>query len=524
MASPQTSGLFAEAELGHAIDKDDYEKRLDELRVELLNLQYDCRSADFSTVILVAGDDRPGCIDLLHALHEWLDARYIDTHVLYGQWSEEELERPVFWRYWRRLPAAGRTGLFLGAWPAQLIYAALERKVNSLELDGGIDHVERFERLLAEDGTLVLKFWLHLPKAELKKRLARSKKQAKPHWRIEESNWEILDDYDEGMQLVERLVRRSNTPGAPWKIVESTDRRYRNLVVAQQIASAVQGRIESGPRGPGSAPVVSTPDPIDSETILDRVDLSASLAPKTYDRELESLQARLHELSRSAVDRGISCVMAFEGWDAAGKGGAIRRLTSAMPAQNVRVVPIAAPTDEEKARHYLWRFWRHLPRDGNSVIFDRSWYGRVLVERVEGFAKEHEWRRAYEEINEFEAQLHEHGTPVLKFWLHTDADEQLRRFESRAKTPYKKYKLTDEDFRNREKWPQYAQAVDEMVGKTNTSYAPWYLVAANDKRHARVEVLRRVCERLEARLEESPAKPGKKRKKDKKKGRKKRKS
>jgi len=517
MPTAYRAGLLAEAELGHSIEKDEYEKRLDGLRVELLNLQYDSRSADFSTMILVVGDDRPGCIDLLHALHEWMDARYIETHVLYGQWSEEEIERPVFWRYWRRLPPRGRTGLFLGAWPFQLIDGALDKKLGTLELDAGIDHVEHFERLLVQDGTLVLKFWLHLPPAVLKKRLKKAKK--KSEWRVEESDWRGLDDYEEGLQMVERLLRRTNTPNSPWTIVESTDHRYRNLAVAQQISHALRLRLESGAPAP-EAPTVAAPEPIDEQLVLDRVDLGASLEPKHYDQQLDSLQGRLAELSRKAIDRGFSCVMAFEGWDAAGKGGTIRRLTRALPAQNVRVMRVAAPTDEEKARHYLWRFWRQLPRDGNAVIFDRSWYGRVLVERVEGFAKEEEWRRAYEEINEFESQLCEHGMPVLKFWLHIDPDEQLRRFEARAKTPYKKYKLTEEDFRNREKWPDYSQAVHDMVTRTNTSYAPWKLIAANDKRHARIEVLRTVCERIEAWLDGPGSGKSRKKRKKHKKGRK----
>jgi len=521
---PEASGLLAAAASGHSIEKEEYERRLGALRVELLNSQYDSRNADFSTIVVLAGDDRPGCVEVIHALHEWMDARYMETHVLCRGWSEEELERPVFWRYWRRLPPAGRIGLFLGAWPVQLIQAALDGEANDLELDGGIDHVERFEQSLARDGALVLKFWLHLPKRQLEKRLAKAKKRPERHWRIEESDWEILDRYDEGMKVAERVLRRTNTPSAPWTIVESTDRRYRNLRVAQQISTALQARLAGGSPAPAAPPVARPAEPLDAQNVLDRVDLSQSLDPETYEKELDELQARWSELSRTAVERGISCVMAFEGWDAAGKGGCIRRLTRPMPVQRVRVIPVAAPTDEERARHYLWRFWRRIPRDGATVIFDRSWYGRVLVERVEGFAAEHEWRRAYEEINEFEAQLDEHGIPVLKFWLHVDPDEQLRRFEARAQTPYKKYKLTEEDFRNREKWPEYCRAVHEMVERTNTSYAPWYLVAANDKRFARVRVLRAAVERLEGRLEDSKShKKGSKEKKGKK-GRKGRKS
>jgi polyphosphate kinase 2 (PPK2 family) len=268
--------------------------------------------------------------------------------------------------------------------------------------------------------------------------------------------------------------------------------------------------------------VVAGAPPVDGKRVLDRVDLSAQLDEEPYERELAELQGRLNGLSREARERGITCVLAFEGWDAAGKGGAIRRLTRAMPVGNYQLVPIAAPTDEERAHHWLWRFWRHLPRAGRTLIYDRSWYGRVLVERVEGLAREDEWRRAYAEINDFEAQLHEHGIPLLKFWLHVDEDEQRRRFEARAKTPYKKYKLTDEDLRNRQKRPLYEAAVHEMVVETSTRYAPWTLVAANDKRHARIEVLRGVCERLAERIAEDGG--GKARKRGEKRGKKKRRS
>jgi polyphosphate kinase 2 (PPK2 family) len=186
----------------------------------------------------------------------------------------------------------------------------------------------------------------------------------------------------------------------------------------------------------------------------------------------------------------------MEGWDAAGKGSAIRRMTRAMDAALYRVIPVAAPTEEEKSRHYLWRFWRDLPRPGKMVIFDRSWYGRVLVERVEGFATEPEWRRAYAEINDFEEQLAEHGIVLRKFWLHISKEEQARRFEERRLTPYKKYKFTEEDERNRAKWDKYTTAVDEMLERTSTDLAPWHIVPANDKRFARIAVLREVCKGL----------------------------
>ena len=235
--------------------------------------------------------------------------------------------------------------------------------------------------------------------------------------------------------------------------------------------------------------------------MLDGVDLTSTLDSRAYEARLAELQGRLHRRVDRARPKGITSVLVFEGWDAAGKGGVIRRITGALDVGEYHLAPIAAPSDEELAHHYLWRFWRRLPRPGKVVIFDRSWYGRVLVERVEGLTPEAVWQRAYEEINDFEANLVERGFVLEKFWLHVDREEQLRRFTEREKTSYKKYKITDEDHRNRERWDDYVSAVDDMVAHTSTDIAPWRLVPANDKRFARIAVLEAICDALARRLE-----------------------
>jgi polyphosphate kinase 2 (PPK2 family) len=250
------------------------------------------------------------------------------------------------------------------------------------------------------------------------------------------------------------------------------------------------------------APPAPAPAPAPEATVLDTVDLDAVLERPEYRAQRDELQARLRALTRRAREEGVSSVVVFEGWDAAGKGGVIRRITQAMDVQDYRVVPIGAPTDEELARHYLWRFWRQLPRAGRMVVFDRSWYGRVLVERVEGLVPELAWQRAYAEIDDFEEQIVERGIPLFKFWLHIDREEQIRRFRERERTPYKKYKITNEDYRNRERWDAYRSAVNDMVQRTSTQFAPWTLVPANDKRFARVEVLRTICDGLARRLDD----------------------
>jgi len=484
--------VFEAAEVGRIISKQEFEEREPQLRVDLINAQYDLQDAGFPVVILIGGDDRHGANEVLERLHEWMDARYMRTEVFERQ-TEEQAERPRFWRYWRVLPPRGRIGIYLGAWATRSIADHLDGKIGDKKLERRIAHVNRFERELIDDGALILKFWMHLPKKEFKKRLKKARKNPRKEWWADERDWQIYDVYDEAMPIVEQFLRATN--GVPWLAVEGTDPRHRDLTVAESIRDAIVDRLkaESEP-AMGGEPVSDSAPAKDSEGALARVDLSASLTREEYKKKLDRLQGQMARLSRKARNRGLSSVLVFEGWDAAGKGGVIRRITNAMEPRNYRIVPIAAPTDEEKARHYLWRFWRHLPRAGRMIVFDRSWCGRVLVERIEGFAQADEWGRSYDEIRDFEDQLVEHGMLLLKFWLHVDADEQLARFKAREQTPYKKYKITDEDYRNRERWDDYVAAVDEMVARTSTRQVPWHLLAANDKRHARIEALQTVVD------------------------------
>ena len=305
---------------------------------------------------------------------------------------------------------------------------------------------------------------------------------------------------------------KTSTGLAPWKIVEGYDERYRSIAVATIIRDAIRFRLEeaktppprgddNGDGGDPSAEAGGESRPrLPPVTILSQLDMSKTLSKDDYDAGLKRYQAKLNQLQRAARERKVSTILVFEGWDAAGKGGSIRRITAALDARDYQVIQIAAPTDEEAAHNYLWRFWRHLPRAGRVTIYDRSWYGRVLVERIEGFARTREWQRAYAEINDFEAQLVERGIVLVKFWLHITPEEQLKRFKEREQIPYKAWKLTDEDWRNRERWGEYELAVNDLVERTSTRQAPWTLVEANDKRHARIEVLRTLCERLEAAL------------------------
>lgn len=305
-------------------------------------------------------------------------------------------------------------------------------------------------------------------------------------------------------------------------IVEGTDPRYRGATVGRHILDRIKDRLQRHRAQEGKADVSETTLPVVTRplTLLSHLDLSQALTKQSYKSQLEKYQGRLFQLAREAHDRKISSVIVLEGWDAGGKGGLIRRIIPAMDARNYQIIPIAAPTDEERAHHYLWRFWRHIPRAGQVTIYDRSWYGRVLVERVEGFASHDQWMRAYAEINDFEEQLSEHGTAVLKFWVHIDKDEQLRRFKEREKIPFKQYKITEEDYRNRERWDDYEHAVNDMVERTSTEYAPWTLIEGNDKKFARIKAIKTFCESLEEALdtavdlpEEEPRKKKKKKSK-----------
>ncbi|RIL02602.1 MAG: polyphosphate:AMP phosphotransferase [Proteobacteria bacterium] len=491
--------MFEAAEIGNSVAKADYDVRVPALRVDLINAQYDLRHAEFSVVVVLTGDDRAGVNETLNVLHEWMDPRWIRTRAFDAP-SAEERERPGFWRYWKELPRRGQLSIVIGDWSTRAILARLSGRVSDAHWARTLEHIESFERMLADDGTLLLKFWLHLPKKELKRRLKRARTDDGAALRVDATDRLLYEHYDDAQPVAEQVLRKTSTAATPWTVVESTDAHYRDLTVAGGVLAALRARQASGrPLAPPAVASAADADP--HTTVLGSVDLAALLPYDVYRARLLELQSRLRARSRKARKKGVSSVVVLEGWDAAGKGGVIRRIVRGLDARDYRVVPVGAPTEEESAHHYLWRFWKQLPRAGKLVIFDRSWYGRVLVERVEGLASAREWRRAYSEINDFEDQIVEHGSALAKFWLHVSPDEQLRRFEAREKTPYKKYKIGADDYRNRDRWDEYVAAVDEMVARTGGVEAPWHLVPANDKRFARVAVLETLCGVLERALD-----------------------
>jgi len=489
--------MFESAELGHHIDKETYRAQVPALREALLEAQLDLmQAARFPVLILIAGVDGAGKGETANKLNEWLDPRHIDTHA-FGEPSDEEKARPPMWRFWRSLPPKGKMGIHFGSWYSDPILRRVQGKIGNDTLVQAMDEIVRLERMLVDEGALILKFWFHLSKDMQKARIQKLKSDPKTRWRVTEQEKKHLKLYDEFKSVSEQVLRETSTAGAPWIIVEGCDANYRNLTVGQHILHAIRDRLdnpEKTAREPNDPPLLTS---LDQTSLLSRMDLAQKLDDESYDKKLERYQGKLNKLTRESGfrKRGVVCVL--EGPDAAGKGGAIRRITQAIDARIYRVVPISAPTEEERAQPYLWRFWRQLPGPGNLTIFDRSWYGRVLVERVEGFCSEYDWMRAYGEINDFEAQLVQQGYLVVKFWLQITPEEQLKRFEERQNTPYKRFKITQEDWRNRDKWNAYQAAVCDMVDRTSTDSAPWTLVEANDKNYARIKVLKTLCERIE---------------------------
>jgi polyphosphate:AMP phosphotransferase len=382
--------MFEPAELGRSISKDDYKERLPALRTSLLRVQNVlARDRPFSVVVVIGGVDGAGKGDTVNALHEWMDPRYLETHA-FGAPSEEERERPPTWRFWRALPPKGRIGIFFGSWYTQPIVRHVYRKTTEAEFERELIRIQDFERMLVDDGTLVIKYWFHLSKKAQKRRLEKLSKDPELSWRVGPLDWKHFKMYDEFVVASERALRETSTGFAPWEVVEGADARYRELTTGEHLLSKLQGRLEPEPQRQQTQSRESRPPEPEQRrgqlTILESLDQDVSIPKDEYEEQLVKWQGKLNRLSRKAQKVGASMLCVFEGPDAAGKGGAIRRITRALDARFYRVVPIAAPTDEEKARHYLWRFWRHVPRRGHLVIFDRSWYGRVLVERVEGFA------------------------------------------------------------------------------------------------------------------------------------------
>lgn len=494
--------MFEPAELGQCVSDADFKKREAELRSQLLVLQYRALElARFPILIDFAGVDGAGKGTTVNMLNKWMDPRWLRT-IGYRAPSEEARARPRFWRYWRDMPPRGETGLYLSGRYSRPLLKRVYGEFDEQQFDERLGEIIRFENALADDGALILKFWMHLSESRQKQRLEALTDDELHGYKISDDDWRNHEHYNDFIAAAEKIITRTNRAGAPWNIVEGADANYRHLRVGEVIVAELSrhlARHESHAAAETQVQVLQSVAQR-SPTVFDALVLSASSKKQDYRKKLQKYQSRLGELGRRAYERGLSTVLVFEGPDAGGKGGAIRRTVWSLDARTYRVHQFAAPTDEERSHHYLWRFWRKLPRAGHVSVFDRSWYGRVLVERAEGFATEAEWRRAYNEINDFEQQIVGRGVLLLKFWLHISKDEQLVRFNERAESAFKHWKLTDEDWRNREQWDTYELLGHDVVQYTSTQAAPWVLVGGNDKQFARLKVLKTVCDHLKDRV------------------------
>lgn len=494
--------MLEKIDLSRRVEKDNYKPAKKKLELALAALQRQALEQNVPLVVVFEGWDASGKGTLINDLIIALDPRGFKVHNMQPP-NEGEALRPFLWRHWLRTPAKGRIAIFDGSWYRRVLNDRVDKALKPKVLQRVYEDICAFERQLSDDGAVIVKFLLHISKKEQKKRFRKLRKNPATAWRVTKDDLRHHKQYEKYVAAMDDMLAETDSGFAPWTVIEAHDFRFASLKMFSAVIDALGKRLGAVRRNGGvaakPASVVKLA-PFDV-SILEKVDMSVSMPPDEYDDELEEQQKRLRDLEHEIYARRVPVVLAFEGWDAAGKGGNIRRLVRRLDPRGYEVVPIAAPNDVEKAHHYLWRFWAQMPKAGHITIFDRSWYGRVLVERVEGFCAEEEWRRAYREINEMEQHMTDFGTVLLKFWLHISPDEQLRRFKEREKNPHKQWKITEEDWRNRKKWGEYRLAVDEMLFRTSTPNAPWTVVESNCKRYARIKVLRTVNRAIEERLD-----------------------
>ena len=495
--------MLEKIDLSKKVDKKTYRRVMDEAEEKLGLLQRECKDAGIPVILVFEGMGAAGKGVQINRLIQALDPRGFDVYAC-DRPTEDEQMRPFLWRYWTKTPAKGRIAVFDRSWYRSVQVDRFDGLTREDKLGDAYQDILSFEKQLCDDGTVIMKFFLYIDKDEQKKRFKKLEGSKETSWRVTEEDWNRNKDFDRYLKMNEEMLEKTDTDYAPWVIIEAVDKDYAALKIVSTVMDRLEYELEH--RRPEDGKQAQRQESKTRERckngVLSGIDLSKSLTEEEYKTRLKKLQKRLAELHSELYRLRIPVVIGFEGWDAGGKGGAIKRLTSNLDPRGYRVNPTAAPNDIEKVHHYLWRFWNSVPKAGHIAIFDRTWYGRVMVERIEGFCSEAEWRRAYQEINEMESHMANAGAVVLKFWLHIDKDEQERRFRERQANPAKQWKITDEDWRNREKWDQYEEAVNEMLIRTSTTYAPWIVVEGNDKRYARVKVLQTVVDALEKKVKE----------------------
>lgn len=470
--------------------------RLQKAREQLNGMQMAIKEKKLPVLVIFDGWGGAGKGSVMGKVIKNLDPRFYKTETL-SKPSEDELRKPFLYRYFVRIPEAGKFSFFDGSWMDEVTKNKLSGKINGEDYHRQLISIKRFERQLSDNGYLVVKFFFHISKSEQKQRLKDLADSKSTAWRVEK--WDLWQNkhYDKCVDVYDEYLESTNQFIAPWYFVDSKNRKWAELQVTELLVKSIEIALQNTGH---AAAVLQNTFPLKQMPKLADIALDKKISDEKYDSELKELQSKLADLHNRIYHAKIPVVVAYEGWDAAGKGGNIKRLTAALDPRGFEVHPIASPEPHEKNRHYLWRFWTRLPKDGHIAIFDRTWYGRVMVERLEGFCSENDWQRAYNEINEFEKELDDWGAVIVKFWVQIDKDTQLARFTDRQNTPEKQWKITDEDWRNREKWDLYETAVNEMIQKTSTEYAPWHILESNDKHYARIKALKTVTDEIEKKL------------------------
>lgn len=493
--------MLDQIDLKRKASKEDYKRAMERIELEWPVLQRELRERGIPLAVVFEGWGASGKGTLINELILPLDPRGFKVFSTLAP-TQEEAYRPFLWRFWKRMPAAGRIAIFDRSWYSGIINGFVDRSIGAKERDRALRDICSFERQHVEEGAVILKFFLHISKKEQKRRFDKLRKKEETAWRVTGEDLKRHRLYAKYAESIEYAIAATSCPEAPWYIVEAEDRRFAVLKVYDAVIRAARRALKNA----GAAKKKSAGKADGSETdfgnsVLGAVDHSKTLERADYRKRLESGQRRIRELEHKLYMKRRAAVIVYEGWDAAGKGGNIRRLTRNMDPRGYEVVPVAAPSEQEKAHHYLWRFWQEMPKAGHITIFDRSWYGRVLVERVEGFCSEAAWRRAYRQINEMERHISDFGAIIIKFWLDIHPDEQLRRFNDRKTSTYKRWKITEEDWRNRAKYADYLKAAEEMLVRTSTPYAPWTIVESDCKLFARIKVIETVIRVLEEHIE-----------------------
>ena len=508
--------MLEKLDLTKSLSKSEYKEKMLEMEPKLGKLQRKCRELGIPVMIAFEGYDAAGKGVQIGELIQALDPRGFEVHAVKNETAEEGMY-PFMWRFWTKTPSKGRIAIYDSSWYRKVLIDRFDKKMKKKDLPAAYDTICSFEQQLTDDGMVLIKIFLAIDKKEQKKRFEKLLASKETAWRVGSGDLKRNKDFERYEKMNEEMLARTDTDYAPWNIVEATDRRFATAKIYAIVIQALAERVESVRRAIKEKENVKAYTAEDlrmmgqeetqkdrklGESILAKADLSLTYSKEEYKKRLQKLQDKMSKLHGELYRRRIPVVLGFEGWDAGGKGGAIKRLTEKMDPRGYVVHPTASPNDIEKAHHYLWRFWTAMPKAGHVTIFDRTWYGRVMVERIEGFCTREEWQRAYKEINDMEKNLTDAGAIVIKFWMQIDKDEQERRFRARQENPEKQWKITDEDWRNREKWEQYEEAVDEMLIRTSTAKAPWVVVEGNCKYYARIKVLETVVEAIEKRLEE----------------------